>query len=81
MKPVGLDGKGEKKIMIAKKRDRCGRYHDHYNGDVGNHKKVNAVEIQSVSKDGNSWTSVECFELCPLCLKEFSDWLYNIQTK
>lgn len=62
-------------MAIAKKCDRCGKYHDIYN-DKENPHKINSI-IPANANYKNQCYSHKIINLCPDCMNELKKWLEN----
>ena len=56
----------EKKIMFARKCDRCGVYYDNYNSEY------NIIQTKNLA-------SVHDIDLCPECNKRLEEWIKEKQ--
>lgn len=68
--------------MRAKKCDRCGKLYEHYDG-LSRFKKTeqaNAVIFIDRDLDEKYWGR-KTYDLCPECMKELEDFLYQCKTK
>lgn len=62
-------------MAIAKKCDRCGKFHDTYNSEEDS-KKINSI-IPANANYKNQYYSHKIINLCPDCMYEFKNWLKN----
>lgn len=62
-------------MAIAKKCDRCGKFHDTYNSEEDS-KKINSI-IPANANYKNQYYSHKIINLCPNCMYEFKNWLTN----
>lgn len=60
----------------AKKCDRCGKLHEHYDGakEFKNSEKANGVILIDRDLDNKYW-SRKSYDFCPDCMREFEDFL------
>ena len=59
-------------MAIAKKCDRCGKYHDIYNDKENPHSIIPAN-----ANFRNQYYSHKIINLCPDCMNELKKWLEN----
>lgn len=62
-------------MTIAKKCDRCGKYHDVYNTEE-DPKKINSI-IPANANFRNQYYSHKIINLCPDCMTALKNWLKN----
>lgn len=62
--------------MIAKKCDRCGKFHEHYDGgkEFKNTERANAVRLIDKDLDNSFW-SRKTYDLCPDCMRSLEKFL------
>ena len=56
--------------MNAKKCDRCGGYYSPYDVDKHGNGMANTVDLQNDCSGSAPAQSIECFDLCPACMKK-----------
>lgn len=64
--------------MRAKKCDRCGKLHEHYDGskEFKNTEKANAVLLIDRDLDNKYW-SRKTYDLCPDCMRNLEEFINN----
>lgn len=62
----------------AKKCDRCGKLHEHYDGgrEFENSEQANAVILIDRDLDNKYWTR-KSYDFCPDCMRKFEKFIKN----
>ena len=62
----------------AKKCDRCGKLHEHYDGvkEFKNSEKANGVILIDRDLDNKYWTR-KSYDLCPDCMRKLETFIKN----
>ena len=61
--------------MRARKCDRCGRFYDHYQGEIFE-KTGRANALRLIDRyENNTFISRNAYDLCPECMKELEEFL------
>lgn len=60
-------------MVLAKKCDRCGAFHDNYN-EAQNPEQINAIMTLNTDKY-NKYYSNKKYNLCPDCEQDFWKWM------
>lgn len=63
-------------MALAKKCDRCGKFHDHYEHNILGI-NANAVTLIRINDVNNHITSSQMYNLCPQCLEDFETFIYE----
>ena len=56
-------------MALAKRCDRCGRFHEHYKGEALGC-NTNAISLMNINHLNNYVEDSKLFNLCPQCLEE-----------
>ena len=60
-------------MAIAKKRDRCGKFYEHYS--IGNPGACNAIKKVRRHLDGTVDAFAATIDLCPDCMAAFDEFM------
>lgn len=65
-------------MAIAKKCDRCGKFHEYYAGNMEfkNSEKANGVKLFDMDLDNTYW-SRKSYDLCPDCMRKLEAFIKN----
>ena len=62
-------------MAMAKKCDRCGAFYENYTTQRSKKEgRVNTIQTKETDENGNIAFTVNTYDLCPDCMKEFFSW-------